>query len=263
MDGSNWWFLGDHPPQKKKKKHATGLRNHHPTRTQLQKKRENEDPKTYNKQMPQLKSTLGGGWTTRLKNMQPSNWIPFPQFFGVKIPKNVCNLPPPKRTNLKFLPRSPPRNKSQVLKKKQGTLRFSRWTRLPPWVWPGWKSWLLGLMVSEITTWDGAKTLEIMGYLPYQLVSLPDFWTINSSSQTVTKHIYQLRWPSKYSPSLPSPKTAAFFCCREKDILPIEQQNDHIKSDALHLLAQVSYTYDACKFSDLSPASQSRYLMLF
>ena len=33
-----------------------------------------------------------------------------------------------------------------------------------------------GSEIPRPTTWDGAKTLKVMGYLPYQLVSLPDFW---------------------------------------------------------------------------------------
>ena len=44
------------------------------------------------------------------------------------------------------------------------------------------------LLMEEIrlTTWDIYSPLSIMGNLPYQLVSLPDFWTINSTLQLPT-----------------------------------------------------------------------------
>jgi len=34
---------------------------------------------------PKIKSNLGGGWTTHLKNMRPSNWIISPAQIGMKI----------------------------------------------------------------------------------------------------------------------------------------------------------------------------------
>ena len=38
------------------------------------------------------------------------------------------------------------------------------------------------------TTWDGAETLVIKGYLPHQLVSLPDFLSINSMYPSCSCH---------------------------------------------------------------------------